>query len=92
MPLRQPGARVLGRDRGPHQGNQRQNTRGAEEDGLGGAGPPVDKHTHWPTRKLNMKRSTVKYTNPVGSIMLLGIIHIFMLRLNNGHSDALGLK
>lgn len=54
LPLRQPGARILGRDRGPHKGHQRQNTRGAEKDGLGGAGPPVDKHTLWPVQETSM--------------------------------------
>lgn len=42
LPLRQPGARCLGRDGRPHQGHQRPNPGGAEEDGVGGAGPPVD--------------------------------------------------
>lgn len=46
LPLRQRGARGLGRDGRPHQGGQRADTGGAEEDGVGGAGPPVDTRMH----------------------------------------------
>lgn len=45
LPVRQRGARGLGRDGRPHQDHQRADTGGAEEDGVGGAGPPVDTET-----------------------------------------------
>lgn len=41
LSLRQPGARRLGGAGGAHQGHQRANPGGAEEGGVGGAGPPV---------------------------------------------------
>lgn len=44
LPLRQPGARRLGGDGRPHQSRQGANSGRAEEDRLGGAGPPVKKH------------------------------------------------
>lgn len=46
LPLRQPGARGLDRDRWPHPGHKRANIGRAEEGGVGGAGPTVDTHNH----------------------------------------------
>lgn len=46
LPLRQPGARGLGRDGRPHRSHQSPDIGGAEEDGVGGDGPPVEKETH----------------------------------------------
>lgn len=45
LSLRQPGARRLGGAGGAHQGHQRANPGGAEEGGVGGAGPPVTCNT-----------------------------------------------
>lgn len=45
LPLRQRGARGLGGNGRPHKGRQRSDPGGAEEDDLGGAGPPVDTRT-----------------------------------------------
>lgn len=44
LPLCHAGTGRLGRDRRPNQSHQGQNLGGAEEDGVGGAGPPVDTH------------------------------------------------
>lgn len=55
LPLCQPGARGLDRDRWPHPAHKRSDIGRAEEGGVGGARPTVDRHTqthtnaHWHT-------------------------------------------
>lgn len=72
LPLCHPGAWGLGRDGRPHQGHQRANSGGAEEDGVGGAGPPVD--------TCSCKQARCSWA-------LLHII-VFMLRFKDVHVDT----
>lgn len=71
LPLRQPGARGLGRDGWPHQSHQRPNIGGAEEDGVGGAGPPVEKETHMHKIVYSWKLMCSWATQNIPCIMLL---------------------
>lgn len=79
MSVCHPGAGGLGRDGGPHQGDQRPNTGRAEENHLGGAGPAVGKH-RYTQQPVHVALNTVKDKKP--SISCFSAF-IFMMKLKN---------
>lgn len=86
LPLCQPGARCLGRDRWPHQGHQRPNTGWAEENCLGGAGPPVDTHTQ------TQNKCVAEHHKTSHIMFLCNYIYAQTQKYTYGHLNSFRLK
>lgn len=72
MSVCHPGAGGLGRDGGPHQGDQRPNTGRAEENHLGGAGPAVGKHRIACTRGVKHSKTQKAFYIMLSCVYIYG--------------------